>query len=95
MDHKSARRWQDILLFGGALVASIGLWGFDNMVAVFIGFGMMIFSVAVWWLYYRCPYCHKHLGRGAPKHCPSCGSWLGSEPEPVEKKKIQHKKKKR
>ena len=45
--------------------------------------------------YYRCPQCHESLGRGNPKHCPHCGAWLGDEPEPEEKKKIQHKKKRR
>lgn len=95
MDHKTARRWQDILLFGGALIACVGAWGFDSMVAAFVGFGMMILSIIVWWMYYRCPQCHEHLGRGTPKHCPHCGAWLGSEPEPVETKKSRHKKKKR
>ena len=52
-------------------------------------------SILVWWLYYRCPQCHESLGRGNPKHCPHCGAGLGDEPEPEEKKKIQHKKKRR
>ena len=26
--------------------------------------------------------------------CPKCGAWLASTPEPEQKKKIQHKKKK-
>ena len=56
---------------------------------------MVLLSILVWWLYYRCPQCHESLGRGNPKHCPHCGAWLGDEPEPEEKKKIQHKKKRR
>ena len=48
----------------------------------------------VWWRIYRCPYCHEQLGRGNPKRCPKCGAWIADEPEPEEKKKIQHKKKK-
>ena len=55
----------------------------------------LLLSILVWWLYYRCPQCHESLGRGNPKHCPHCGAWLGDEPEPEEKKKIQHKKKRR
>ena len=43
----------------------------------------------------RCPKCGEHLGRGSPKRCPHCGTWVASEPEPEQKKKIQHKKKKR
>lgn len=45
-------------------------------------------------MYHRCPYCHEQLGRGNPKRCPHCGAWVADEPEPEEKKKIQHKKKK-
>lgn len=98
MNHKSARHWQDILLIVGAIVAAVGTWGFDNMIAMFVGVGLMLLSIIVWWMYYRCPYCHVHLGRGNPKHCPNCGMWLGTEPEPEEKAKKrapQHKKKKR
>lgn len=94
MDHKTARRWQDILLFGGAAVAFIGVFAFDNTVAALIGFVMVMLSLVVWWMYFRCPVCHVQLGRGNPKRCPHCGAWLGSDPEPTpEKKKIQHKKK--
>lgn len=93
MDHRTARLWQDILLFGGAIIACVGAWGFDSVPATLVGFGMMILSIIVWWMYYRCPQCREHLGRGTPRHCPNCGVWLGKEPEPVEKKKIQHKKK--
>ena len=55
---------------------------------------MMIFSIIAWWRYYRCPKCGEHLGRGSPSRCPKCGAWLASTPEPEQKKKIQHKKKK-
>ena len=48
----------------------------------------------VWGRFYRCPKCGEHLGRGNPKRCPKCGAWIADEPEPEEKKKIQHKKKK-
>ena len=49
MDLKTARIWQDVLLWGGAVVSLVGAWG---------------------------------------------GAWVADEPEPEEKKKIQHKKKK-
>ena len=74
MDLKTARIWQDVLLWGGALVSLVGAWGFQNTVAALVGLMMMGASLIVWWRFYRCPYCH--------------------EPEPEEKKKIQHKKKK-
>ena len=31
MNYKKARAWQDILLFGGAFVAGVGVWGFDSV----------------------------------------------------------------
>ena len=69
--------------------------GFDSTFLGLLGLAMVLLSILVWWLYYRCPQCHESLGRGNPKHCPHCGAWLGNEPEPEEKKKIQHKKKRR
>ena len=56
---------------------------------------MVLLSILVWWLYYRCPQCHESLGRGNPKHCPHCGAWLGDEPEPEgeEKDPAQEKEK--
>ena len=95
MNYKKARAWQDILLFGGAFVAGVGVWGFDSTFLGLLGLAMVLLSILVWWLYYRCPQCHESLGRGTPKHCPHSGAWLGDEPEPEEKKKIQHKKKRR
>ena len=95
MNYKKARAWQDILLFGGAFVAGVGVWGFDSTFLGLLGLAMVLLSILVWWLYYRCPQCHESLGRGNPEHCPHCGAWLGDEPEPEEKKKIQHKKKRR
>ena len=79
MDYKAARIWQNVLLFGGAVVSAIGVWAFDSMPIMLVGLGMMIFSIIAWWRYYRCP---------------KCGAWLASTPEPEQKKKIQHKKKK-
>ena len=94
MDLKTARIWQDVLLWGGAVVSLVGACGFQNTVAALVGLMMMGASLIVWWRFYRCPYCHEQLGRGNPKRCPKCGAWIADEPEPEEKKKIQHKKKK-
>ena len=70
MNYKKARAWQDILLFGGAFVAGVGVWGFDSTFLGLLGLAMVLLSILVWWLYYRCPQCHESLGRGNPKHCP-------------------------
>ena len=84
MDLKTARIWQDVLLWGGAVVSLVGAWGFQNTVAALVGLMMMGASLIVWWRFYRCN----------PKRCPHCGAWIADEPEPEQKKKIQHKKKK-
>lgn len=94
MNLKSARRWQDILLFGGFAAGIIGVSVLDNLYIAIAGLVMMSLSILVWWMYFRCPYCHEQLGRGRPKRCPKCGAWISDEPEPEETKKIQHKKKK-
>ena len=70
MDLKTARIWQDVLLWGGAVVSLVGAWGFQNTVAALVGLMMMGASLIVWWRFYRCPYCHEQLGRGNPKRCP-------------------------
>ena len=38
MNYKKARAWQDILLFGGAFVAGVGVWGFDS---TFLGLSLI------------------------------------------------------
>ena len=68
MDLKTARIWQDVLLWGGAVVSLVGAWGFRNTVAALVGLMMMGASLIVWWRFYRCPKCGEHLGR---QHNPS------------------------
>ena len=94
MNLKSANRWQNILLFGGFVIGMVGIAVLDNLYIAILGLAMMAMSIVVWWMYHRCPKCGEHLGRGNPKRCPKCGAWIADEPEPEEKKKIQHKKKK-
>ena len=94
MNLKSANRWQNILLFGGFVIGMVGIAVLDNLYIAILGLAMMAMSIVVWWMYHRCPYCHEQLGRGNPKRCPKCGAWIADEPEPEEKKKIQHTTKK-
>ena len=95
MSFKSARIWQDILLFGGLIVGLIGVSALNNLYVSVTGLVMMALSIIVWWRYYRCPECGGHLGRGAPKRCPNCGARLTAGPEPEDKKPPRRKKKKR
>ena len=57
MDLKTARIWQDVLLWGGAVVSLVGAWGFQNTVTALVGLMMMGASLIVWWRFYRCPKC--------------------------------------
>ena len=50
MDLKTARIWQDVLLWGGAVVSFVGAWGFQNTVTALVGLMMMGASLIVWWL---------------------------------------------
>ena len=62
MNYKKARAWQDILLFGGAFVAGVGVWGFDSTFLGLLGLAMVLLSILVWWLYYRCRSAMRALG---------------------------------
>ena len=42
MNYKKARAWQDILLFGGAFVAGVGVWGFDSTFLGLLGLAMVL-----------------------------------------------------
>ena len=44
MNYKKARAWQDILLFGGAFVAGVGVWGFDSTFLGLLGLAMVLLS---------------------------------------------------
>ena len=47
MDLKTARIWQDVLLWGGAVVSLVGAWGFQNTVTALVGLMMMGASLIV------------------------------------------------
>ena len=94
MDLKTARIWQDVLLWGGAVVSLVGAWGFQNTVAALVGLMMMGASLIVWWRFYRCPYCHEQLGRGNPKALPKMrrvdrrrAGARGEEKDPAQEKR--------
>lgn len=59
MDLKTARIWQDVLLWGGAVVSLVGAWGFQNTVTALVGLMMVGASLIVWWRFYRCPKCRR------------------------------------
>ena len=75
MNYKKARAWQDILLFGGAFVAGVGVWGFDSTFLGLLGLAMVLLSILVWWLYYRCPQCRAwlRLPRNIGEKTVTCG----------------------
>ena len=47
MDLKTARIWQDVLLWGGAVVSLVGAWGFQNTVAALVGLKRNLLALLV------------------------------------------------
>ena len=62
MDLKTARIWQDVLLWGGAVVSLVGAWGFQNTVAALVGLMMMGASLIVWWRVLPLPLLSRAAG---------------------------------
>lgn len=60
----------------GCMILLLGMW-LNRAPLIVLGFvvlcGGSIFNL----LFYRCPYCEKHLGRSNGEYCPYCGSKMG------------------
>ena len=73
--HK-ARKLRDGLLIGGAVVMFLGC----NWVPVFIVGVIVTCSCLVpHFLWNRCPYCERQLGRNDGNYCQFCGGRLDEE----------------
>ena len=94
MDYKAARIWQNVLLFGGAIVSAVGVWAFNSMPIMLVGLGMMIFSIIAWWRYYRCPKCGEHLAAARRRAAPSAAHGSPARRNPSRRRKFSTKKKK-
>lgn len=52
-----------------ALIAAVS----NVKIFAVVGLGLLIVDVFFRLIFYRCPYCHKYLGRTAGAKCPYCG----------------------
>lgn len=69
---------RDILKFSWIMIATgliIGLVGaLINIAAIsFTGVGIMIISIILRLIFFRCPHCGKFLDRSTGDFCPDCG----------------------
>ncbi len=62
------------------LIYFLGIMGFLMMLLcylhiIFLPIGLVVAasSVVLSLLFYKCPYCGKHLGRNGGDYCPYCG----------------------
>lgn len=62
------------LIVVAVAIALAGIGALSN-VKVFATIGLVLLIAAVVFriIFYRCPYCHKYLGRRAGDYCPYCG----------------------
>lgn len=73
MNVRTARNLKDILLLVGIILMLC-----DNIFAPFLIIGGIItlFGIIVYFLYVKCPYCKRQLGRDDGEYCPHCGRAL-------------------
>ena len=81
MDYRKAKKLETPLLLSGALLGGVGVS--VSMFLVALGIALMLSSIVVRELYYRCPHCGRQLGRTGESgaYCPHCGKALDA---PVE-----------
>ena len=73
MKDKTARRLRDVIAIAGIIIM---LCGYVYEPLLFVG-GAVAFSCLIpHFLYNKCPYCKKQLGRDVGKHCRHCGKEL-------------------
>ena len=82
MDYRRVQKLQTPLLLTGALLSGVGTS--VSVPLVILGIAIMLFAIVIGVLYYRCPHCGKHLGRGTPDACPHCGNPLEEAPAPTD-----------
>lgn len=73
MNYRKAAKLRDTLMIVGTVVMLLAyIWE----PFIIIGAIITVSCLVPHFLYYRCPYCEKHLGRSAGPYCPNCGKRL-------------------
>lgn len=73
MSHKDARTLRDILMVVGFVVM---IAGYIYTPLTYIGFVLMLSCLLPDYLYNRCPFCKKRLGRNNGAFCQHCGEGI-------------------
>lgn len=61
-----------IILLIGAVIGFIG--AFSEMTSLIVaGMIIMLCSIVVYFVFYRCPHCGRFLDRSTGEYCPYCG----------------------
>lgn len=66
-----------LMIPGVLLMILFLLLGKKHLVLWLIGGGLMMTSLILWAVFWRCPDCGKHLGAANVEYCPYCGRFLG------------------
>ncbi len=76
MSVKKARKLTYTLLVAGFVLA-LGAYVWDPLIV--IGSVVMVSALIPHFLWYRCPYCGKQLGRNDGDYCQYCGRRLDED----------------
>ena len=66
-----------LMIPGVLLMLLFLLLGEKDIALWLIGGGLMMASLILWTVFWRCPDCGKHLGSVRVEYCPYCGRFLG------------------
>lgn len=69
----SVKKWRKLSWAIGIASMVILFLGLDRRWLSIVGLIVMAGSIIADYLYVRCPYCFKHLGRDLGEYCPHCG----------------------
>ena len=70
MSPKKAKMISFIFLAGIFLTSFLVIY---HIVFLLLEFILMVVAISINILFYRCPYCKKHLGKSQGMYCPHCG----------------------
>ncbi len=73
---KQAHKICILIFFIGTIVGFTGIF-LDKSMLSLLGIILLIGAVAFRFMFFKCPYCKKYLGRSSGEKCPYCGKEIG------------------
>lgn len=67
------------ILTGAAVTAAVFSWLGESIVFLIFMWILIIACVVLDWVFWRCPYCGRYLGRKNVRFCPHCGNELSGK----------------